>query len=284
MVGVSEGLDLSNLDYISEEEINKSLMHVWSWRGPLYEMYATSLMLDYAPAYAKLARWGADLFGRPKLENVILMSIQNIHTYIMLGWETGIRNEFNTLRRNGMPLNQLMELTMFTQLYAGMRGLGHVYHAVGDFLAMWAPPPTTAPWPEGWAPDREAFKAGLDMTTRQLTEQDQKNITEWFEKTIGYLPDSYLFGFKHQPQFIKVNRARWENPIKTLPKQVAPYLMLRHHTIQGDREGLREAALLGRAWGMTDKLIVHGICCTAMYFTGFEGLYAAHDAVGDLLS
>ena len=67
--------------------------------------------------------------------------MQNIHSYMMFGWETGILNEFHTLRRNGMPLAQLMELVMFSQLYAGMRGLGHVYRAVGDLLPVLASRP-----------------------------------------------------------------------------------------------------------------------------------------------
>src|SRR5580700_10534202 len=60
-----EGLDFTRLDEISPEEVNANLMHVWSWRGPLYELYANSLMLDYDPAFAKLHRWQADFFGRP---------------------------------------------------------------------------------------------------------------------------------------------------------------------------------------------------------------------------
>jgi hypothetical protein len=283
MVGASEGLDLSNLEETTQEEINANLIRVWSWRGPLYEMYANSLMLDYAPDFAKLHRWGSDLFGRPSLVNVITLSIQNIHSYMMLGWETGILNEFHTLRRNGMTKAQLMELVMFAQIYAGMRGLGHVYRAVGDLLAVWGDPPHAAPFPEGWAADPAAFRSGLDMSTRALTDQDRKNLTEWYEKTIGYVPNSVAFGLKHHPEFVKVNRAKWEVAIKTLPKQVTPYMLLRHHTITGDRDGLREAALLGKAWGITPEWIVKGITATAMYFTGFEGLYAAYDAVDDLL-
>ena len=80
-----------------------------------------------------------------------------------------------------------------------------------------------------------------------------------------------------------MNRAKWEVALKTLPKQVAPYLMLRHHTITGSREGLREAALLGKSWGLTSTGSMQGITGTAMYFTGFEGLYAAYEAVDDLL-
>jgi hypothetical protein len=283
MVGVSEGLDLSNLADTTPDEVNANLIRVWGWRGPLYELYANSLMLDYAPDFAKLHRWGSDLFGRPSQANIVTLSMQNIHSYMMLGWETGILNEFHTLRRNGMPLQQIMELVMFSQLYAGMRGLGHVYRAVGDLLPVFSDPPVQAVFPDGWSADPAAFKCDLDFSTRQMTEQDRKNLTQWYDRTIGFVPKSIEFGIKHNPRFVKANRAKWEVAIKTLPKQVAPYLMLRHHTITGSREGLREAALLGRAWGITSEWIVQAITGTAMYFTGFEGLYAAYEAVDDLL-
>jgi|GEM_PF-6554279 hypothetical protein len=284
MVGPSEGLDLTNLDETSEDEINANLIKVWSWRGPLYELYANSLMLDYAPDFAKLHRWGSDFFGRPSHVNIILLSSQNIHSYMMLGWETGILNEFITLRRNGMAKEQVMELVMFSQLYAGMRGLGHVFRAVGETLPAYGPPvEPLAPFPEGWDVDPAAFRCGLDLSTREMTAEDRTKLTEWYEQTIGFLPKSITFGLKYHPEFVKVNRAKWEVAIKTLPKQLAPYLMLRHHTITGSVEGLREAALLGKAWGMTRELVVKGITGSAMFFTGFEGLYTAYEAVDDLL-
>jgi hypothetical protein len=150
-------------------------------------------------------------------------------------------------------------------------------------LAVFKDVPGPPPFPSGWAVDNEAFKAGLDMTTRSLTEADRKNITGWYEKTIGYLPGSYEWGMKYHPEFVKTNRAKWERALKTLPKQVAPLLMLRHNTIMGWRDGLRESALLGKAWGMTPEWLVYAITASAFLFTGIEGLYAAHDAVEDLL-
>jgi hypothetical protein len=280
---MSEGLDLSNLDQTTREEVNANLIGVWGWRGPLYELYANSLMLDYAPDFAKLHRWGSDLFGRPSHANILTLSMQNIHSYMMLGWETGILNEFHTLRRNGMTLQQLMELVMFSQLYAGMRGLGHVYRAVGDLLPVFKEPTVEPVFPPGWAADPDAFKCGLDFSVREMTDGDRTRLTEWYERTVGLVPTSIQFGLKHNPRFVKVNRAKWEVAIKTLPKQVAPYLMLRHHTITGSRDGLREAALLARAWGVTPEWIVQGITASAMYFTGFDGLYAAYEAVDDLI-
>jgi hypothetical protein len=280
----SEGLDLNNLDLTTEEEIDDALIHVWSWRGPLYEMYATSLQLDHAADFAKISRWASDLFGRPAGERaVVLQSCQNIHSYMMLGWETGIRNEFVTLWRNGLSKENLLELVMFSQMYAGMRGLGHVYHAVGDFLPVWEPPKQEALFPVGWEADPDAFKCGLDLSTRELTDGDVGNLTKWYEDTIGYLPRSIEWGIKRNPKFMKLNRARWEVTIKTLPKQLAPYLMLRHNTITQSVDGLRESALLAKAWGVSNDMIIRAITNTAMYFTGSEGMYAAYEAVDDLL-
>jgi hypothetical protein len=71
---------VADLAHTGQEEIDATLSHVWSWRGPLYELGATSLMLDYAPEFAKLNRAASDLFGRPGRVNIILLGIQNIHS------------------------------------------------------------------------------------------------------------------------------------------------------------------------------------------------------------
>jgi hypothetical protein len=282
-------IDFSNLDTVTEEEVNSRLAYLWRDRRPLYNVYAEALMLDYAPDFWKRARLGFGLFGQPNRVAVVLLAVQNIHSYTMLGWETGIKNESDNLRRNGATREQLMELVMFTQLYGGMRGLGHTYHAIGDMLPVWGNPPAlpndydALVWPDGWAADPAAFKCGLDLSTRDLTDADRHNLTVWYENTIGFLPNSIKWGMKYHPVFVKVNRAKWEVAIKTLPKQVVPYMLLRHHTITGNREGLREAALLSRAWGIAPEWIVQGVACTAYYFTNFEGLYAAYDALEGVL-
>ena len=124
---------------------------------------------------------------------------------------------------------------------------------------------------------------GLDLTVREMTATDRENLTNWYESTIGYVPKSIAFGLKYHPDFVKVNRAKWEVAIKTLPKQIAPYLMLRHNTITQSVEGLREAALLGKAWGISKKYVIQAVMGTVVYFTSFEGLYAPHEALDELL-
>ena len=283
MSSESEGLDLSDFGALSEEEINANLMHVWSWRGPLYELSANSLMLDYAPAFAKLHRLASDLFGRPDPVNILLLGTQNIASYVMLGWETGIFNQFNSNRRNGLSKEENMELVMFTQLYAGMRGLGHVYRAVGDVLPAFGPPTVAPSFAAGWAPDPAAFKSGLDLATREMTAADRENLTNWYEEAIGYVPNSIAFGLKYHPDFVKVNRAKWEVAIKTLPKQFAPLLMIRLNMMSGSVEGLREAVLLGKAWGISKTHVISSISASVMFFTAFEGYHTAYQAVDDVL-
>jgi hypothetical protein len=285
MTYLSEGLDLSQMAEITPEEISANLMHVYSWRGGTYELGANALMLDYAPEFAKLHRWGSDMVGRPDPVNIMLLGIQNMASYVMLGWETGIVNQVISLRRNGMPKEQTMELIMLAQLYAGMRGLGHTFRAVGAFLPAIGEPPAgkTAAFPDGWDVDPDSIRCGLDLTTLEVTDTDRQNLIGWYERTIGYLPKSIEIGLRYDPAFVKMQRAKWEAAIRTLPKQVIPYLQIRLNMMSGSVPGLREAAQLARAWGISRTHAVMGVTASAMYFTSFEGLYTMHEAMADIL-
>jgi hypothetical protein len=284
-----EGLDLSDLESLSIEEIQSELMHQWVSRGPMYPVNAESLMLDYGgPSFAKFHKWASGTLANtpgapPDRAAGILYSTHTLTSYVVLGWETGIRNQFIVLRNRGMPIEQTMELVLFSQLYAGMRGLGHTFRAVGDFLPAFGTPPIELPLAPGWEPDPDAFKCGLDFSTRDMTPQDVTNLTEWYERTIGYVPNSIAFGIKHHPEFLKPNRAKWEVAIRTLPKQFAPHLMIRQNMMSRSVEGLRESVLLGKAWGMTKKQVMSGISNSVMFFTGFEGYYTAFHAIDDVL-
>jgi hypothetical protein len=260
------------------------------WRGHFYQLTADLVMLEHRPDYAK-----AFYDTIPSLRNrlretgeeesdaveLIAESLQHLPMYILYGWETGIYNEFRHLNFRGLTKAQLMELVMFAQLQAGMRGLQLVYNSVSRLLVDLRDNPEPAPFPKGWAPDPDAFKAGLDLSTRELTAQDRDRITSWYEQTIGYVPKSVQFSLKYHPEFYKWHRARWEVIFQKLPKQTAPYVMLRQHLLTGNKDALREAVLLGKAWGITREWTMHGLAASALY-TGFEGLYTAQAAVDDI--
>jgi alkylhydroperoxidase/carboxymuconolactone decarboxylase family protein YurZ len=259
--------------------------------GLMYQSTADSIMLDHRPDYARSFYEGLRAF-RTRLEQtqtendnavqLTITSFQHLPMYILYGWETGIYNEFRHLQSRGLSKAQLMELVMFAQLQAGMRGLQHVSNAVGRYLPDWSDGPGQVPLPAGWAADPEAFRAGLDLSVRGLNAADRAAITAWYERTIGSVPNSVMFAMAHHPEFYKWHRARWEIIFQKLPKQTAPYVMIRQHMLTGNHAALREAVQLGKAWGITREWLVHGFIVTA-YYTGFEALSRAYAVVEDLL-
>jgi hypothetical protein len=284
------GMDVSRLDELTEEEHNANLLHALRDRGPLYQLWCNELVDDYAsPEWVKLhsrATRQCDAGGHYEYSqpDYLIWSVHNLPSYMLIGWETGIRNEFFALWRHGLPLAQTMEIVLFAQSYAGMRGLGHVYRAIGDFLPVYKEQGRlpTAEWPEGWATDNAAFKSGLDLSTPDMSSKDKKNLEAWYEKNLGYVPKSIQFGIKHHPEFVKVNRGKWESAITTLPKQVAPYIMLKLNAQTANVEGLREAALLGRSWGIEKKYMRQLLAGVVCYFAGFEGYHAPAAALDDI--
>lgn len=261
------------------------------WRGHFYQLTADLVMLEHRPDYAKAFYDTIPSFrnrlretGEEQSDAVELTaeSLQHLPMYVLYGWETGIYNEFRHLHFRGLTKAQLMELVMFAQLQAGMRGLQLVYNSVSRLLVDLPDTPEAAQFPAGWAPDPDAFKAGLDLATRELTGEDRHRITRWYEQLIGYVPSSVKFAMTFHPEMYKWHRARWEIIFQTLPKQTAPYVMLRQHMLTGNHEALREAVLLGKAWGITREWIVHGLMVSAFY-TGFEALHVAHAAAADIL-
>ncbi len=260
-------------------------------RGHFYQLTADLVMLEHRVDYAKAMYDTIPAFrnrlretGEDSTDNaeIIAESLQHLPMYVLYGWETGIYNEIRHLRYRGLSKEQLLELVLFAQLHAGMRGLQLVYNGASRLLVDLPDPGETACFPRGWAPDPDAFKAGLDLSVRSLTDADRRGIEGWYEATIGYMPKSVQFALEFHPESFKWHRARWEVIFRTLPKQVAPYIMLRQHVLTGNTEALREAALLGKAWGITKEWIVHGLMVSAFY-CGFEGLYFAHSALHDVL-
>lgn len=289
--GVRNGLNLDELDVTTDEEIDQQLTRARKERGvldpgPLYAMTSSSLLLYTRPDFAKLNSrildgWYRDYPLKPIIAH---SSFVNLHTYINQGWETGIENCTRGLQGWGVTKAQLMETIVHAGLSAGPRGMQRVYRAIGIILGDYVEQPRTIDWPDGWAPDMDAFYCGLDASTRELTVPDKKAIESWYERTTGEVPRWVTFLAKHDPTSLKAYRGRWERTFRgALPKQMMPYLSIRHTTVMGDGEGLREAVLLGKAWGMTHDYIVNTIVQSVHYFTGVERLSMVDEVLQDVL-
>jgi hypothetical protein len=286
---IDDGLNLNVLDETSQAEIDTYLGVMRRTHAPLYEMTSNALWLDSRPDFVKLHRRGARIFGR--VDGVLdpvrgpLTGLGLLFDYILLGWEDGILNQIDSLRFRKVSKAQIMEVVMAAQIWGGMKSLQCVYRAANVYLQAYQDSPTSAAFPPGWAPDTDAFKSGLDLSTLDLTELDRKNLFDWYQRTLGEVPRSVQFAARYNPAFLKAYRLKWENAFKgALPKQMMPMMMLRNNAITGRRDGMREAAQLGKAWGVSREWIVHAVTHVAYYFIGLEGLYAADDALGDMLA
>jgi hypothetical protein len=288
--GSRNHVNLDNLEETTDAEIDAFLNTVRKARGPLdpgpqYEMRANSVWFYTRPDVAKLHMRMTSGWAQQGLEPIITASsFANMHTYINQYWETGIENCTRGLQLRGVTRAQLMEAIMHAQLSAGMRGLECVYRALGVLLGDYVERPEPAVWPEGWAPDMAPFYCGLDQSTREFTDRDQRNLEDWYMRTIGEIPRWVTFLAKNDPTSLKAYRMKWEGVFRgALPKQMMPYLSLRHFTVIGSRGGVREAALLGKAWGMSNAYIVNTIVQGAYYFTGLENLDFLEGALDDVL-
>jgi hypothetical protein len=301
--GSHSGLDLDNLDVTTDAEINTFLTYSRTGthesadgkrlaRGPLdpgprYDLSANSLWLYTRPDFAKLHSRVLTGWQTRENENSGILthsSAANLHTYINQAWETGIENCTRGLQARGFTRAQLMEVVMHAQMSAGMRGLQVVANAIGIILGDYVERANAPDWPEGWAPDMQPFYCGLDASTIQLTPQDLKNIEEWYERTIGWQPPRIRFLARHDPVTLKSWRAKWEGVFRgALPKQMMPYLSLRHNIVTGNPGGLKESALLARAWGVTDAIIVSTVIQGAYYFCGPERMDMAEEVLGEIL-
>jgi hypothetical protein len=288
--GTRNGINLDNLEVTTDEEIDAVLNHGRKGRGPLdpgpqYDMRANSLWLYTRPDFAKLHMRLVGGWNELGLKRIITASsFANMHTYINQGWIVGIENCTRGVQQLGVSKPELMEMIMHAQLSAGMRGLELVFQALGIILGDYRETGGPVDWPDGWAPDMKAFYAGIDNTQKELSPAEKKAIEDWYEKTIGWVPARIHLLAKYEPNTLKAYRARWEGVFRgALPKQMFPYLSIRHNTVIGDKNGLREAVALAKAWGITDAYIVNTAIQGAHYFTGFERLDLVDEVCNELL-
>lgn len=278
-------LDLSNLDATTRDEVNGEMLHLLENRQALYDLSAELIALDYRPDFAKLHRRGARAVGAEPKGAALLNSIGHLFVYIHMAWETGILNTVHSCRRQGVSRAELLDVFMAGQLTGGPRGAENVYRAVWMMLRDYRDRPEPAEWPDGWAADTAAFACGLDLSTPELTTADYEAITTWYQRTIGYVPQSITFSAQYHPYFLKNYRAKWEGAFRGgLPKQLMPYMTLRWCTINGFRDGLRENALLARAWGMQREYVLHAVFSAAFYMNGLPVVSVAQEALGDILA
>ena len=269
------GLDLSKPTEITPAEIE-------GFRGHYATQFGLALdgldwWLDRNPEVLKRYRLYCSLTLRVK---PAVMGGGTLAFYMLMGYVTGARYVMHSFLNDGLSKAQALEMIAIAFVHAGPRGMQCIAEAM-EGLEFPENPDPPARFPDGWAVDLEAFKSGLDFSNPWLSEAEKGSLYDWHLRTIGEIPPYVRFMAEHRPNLLKTHRARIENMLYHLPKQVWPTAMLYYHVMSRVAEGIRENVLLCKAWGVTksDALDVIG---NALVYGQMEGATMVQREAGDV--
>ncbi len=282
------GLDLNDLDETSRDEIAAFRSHLLEARDGkfMHPLPGYSVMLENRPDMLKRQlRYLDTAFVIPGEGNYrILAGAAMLHWYIVNRFEEGIQHEVRALQAQGATKEQINELIAIAFMHCGPAGLRFIYNAAFDYLNTYVEPVREPSFPPGWAPDPQALASGVDFSEKEMSTQDKAALFAWYETTIGEVPRSVLFLARHDPLVLKGWRCKLEGAMRgALPKQMLPYILVNYNTHRGFADGLREAVLLGLAWGMTTAQLMHAVSFAVGFGAGLDAAYVVDRAVGNLL-
>ncbi len=277
-----DGLDVSNPDVTTQEEIDN--FRAFYKRTKNEVMPAHEFWLEFRPDVLKRQR------GRVRLNRVggegarqLPHILGYVHLYTVLGFEDGIRYEVELSRSYGASRAEILDTLAIAYLHAGPLGIRYVQSGAGQILRDYQDPEPSDRYPAGWSFDPKAFDSGIDWSVPEATGQDMDRVRDWYRRTLGEIPPYVAFMADHQPDLLKAYRNRLEHAIRdALPKQMVPYMWIQYNVARACAEGIREAVLLGRAFGMTRGQMVEAIGW-GMSYGGPGGYSTAIQAAGDVL-
>jgi hypothetical protein len=273
---LDRGLNLLDLNVTTNEEVDTFRRFCVERFG--YPLPAFELWLENRPDVLKTFRvQSLQSVGAP------WTALTMLHQYTIMGFEEGVLYEARICQDFGITKKEVLECLAVAFLHAGPRGMRFASTALEEFLRAYEDREYRTAFASNWAPDPEAFRAGLDYSTVEFLPRDREQLFAWYQQTLGELPASVSFLARHRPSVLKAYRHRWETAITDLPKQMMPTLMLQYNVSRGFRDGVREAAMLGRAWGMTNAQLIDAIVWGFDYHGGLDSMYIASDAISDLL-
>jgi hypothetical protein len=244
---VHRGLDLSTPTELKPEEADAFRAHYATQFG--HSLDGLNWWLDANPEVLKRYR----LYCSLSLPLKPAMTGNGTLTfYALMGHVVGVRYVLHSWRARGVNRAQANEMLAMAFVHAGPRGMETIAEAhQGIVFDEVVEVPAQAP--EGWAADIDSFRSGMDFSTVDLDAADKAKLYDWYLRTIGEIPPYVRFMAEHRPRLIKTHRARIENMLYVLPKQMWPTTMLYYHVMSRVAEGIRENVLLCKAWGVSKQ-------------------------------
>lgn len=247
-------------------------------------------LIDNLPGAFKLMRRTGTTGMQPRdgaaLPGVTYALI-NTHTYTALAYWRGVVYEYIAAKYQGASKDLVLDILNYAYISSGPRGMNAAAEGA-DYLRDWKDDPGLAPieWPEGWAPNPAAFRAGLDYDDPDLSEEEIRKITAWHERMNGSVPRHVEFFSRAHPRAFKLLRMRYEKAIgKVMPAQLVPLCTLHLATMQGEFAVMRQAVHQARVLGVRRHHVFQTV------FAGIRQIHvnpmaleAVTEAVGDLLA
>jgi hypothetical protein len=209
-----------------------------------------------------------------------------VHTYIVLGMGKGALYEIIAMRELGASRAEIMETVRLGALHGGPRGINALAEVAGDYLREWHEDVATESriaWPDGWAPDVQRFRSGIDLGSDELEPGEADLVRDWYRGLLGEVPPQVDFLARVSPRAFKTQRARFETTVTgALPAQIIPLLSLHLSAVRLWPEPLRRAVQTAKALGVR-----RGELIAALYWAGVYGtdivMETAMGAAGDIL-
>jgi hypothetical protein len=200
--------------------------------------------------------------------------------YALTGYVEGVRYLVYISQQLGMTKSMVMEGLSISFLHAGPRGSETIAQALEDYP--WIEPTATAQFPDGWAPDPDAFRSGLDFEVKELSAEELSLLEDWYRRYLGEVPGYVPFMARHNPVMLKAYRHRFETTLVELPKQVMPTSVLHYNVSRAHAEGIRENVLLARGFGVTKDHVLRTLLAPTIN-AGVETTTLVNTVVGDVL-
>ncbi|MEW6598771.1 MAG: hypothetical protein AB1429_14905 [Pseudomonadota bacterium] len=272
---VHRGLDLSSPTTLTAEEVAAFKGHYAGQFGKADD--GLNWWLDNHFEVLKRYRLYCSLTLRV---DPCMMGNGTLAFYMLNGYEPGVRYVVSSWQQQGVSKAQMLEIIAMAFVHAGPRGMRTLVKALEDYSFEEAPSPPCR-FPDGWASDIDAFKSGLDFSNPWLSPAEKSKLYDWYLRTLGEIPPYAKFLADHRPSLIKTHRARIENMLYVLPKQMWPTSQLYYNVMTRCAEGIRENVLLCKAWSVTkaDTLDVIG---NALVYGQMEGASMVQREAGDV--
>jgi hypothetical protein len=249
--GQARGLDLTDLDHVTPEEIAAFQEHYTRLHGRPHEGF--DFFLAGNPSAVKRYRLFAAYTAIPFDQWLTLTATNfaNIAWYARMGYAEGIRYIVHIQQASGGSSRaQVCEGLAISLYYAGAQGGEVIAAALRDYA--WQEP-EKAGAPGGWAADRELLASGLDFSDPRLRPGELARLENWYVNAVGEVPAYVRFLGKHRPEALKAWRNRYEHLVSELPVQLLPLSAIKINTYSCTAELVRENVLLARHLGVSKE-------------------------------